>query len=119
VKIAAYYGCLLLRPSGVMRMDDPENPRIMEDLLTAMGATPVLWAQRNECCGGYIAMEDRALALSKSEAILKNAAAAGADTVVTACPLCRYNLQKVAGNVKVVYLTELLAEALGIKEEPQ
>ncbi len=118
-RIAAYYGCLLLRPSGVMRMDDPENPRIMEDLLTAMGATPVLWAQRNECCGGYIAMEDRALAQSKSETILKNAAAAGADTVVTACPLCRYNLQKVAGNVKVVYLTELLAEALGIKEEPQ
>lgn len=117
--VAAYYGCLLLRPSGVMQMDDPENPRIMEDLITAMGAVPVVWAQRNECCGGYITMEDTSLAEAKAKAIADNAKAAGADTIVTACPLCRYNLQKVAGDLKVVYITELLAEALGVKEEPQ
>lgn len=118
-RVAAYYGCLLLRPSGVMQMDDPENPRIMEDLIAAMGATPVLWAQRNECCGGYITLEDAAIAQARANMIVDNARAAGADTVVTACPLCRYNLQKVAGDLKIVYVTELLAEALGVKEEPQ
>ena len=53
-KIAAYYGCLLLRPNRVMRMDDPENPTIMEDFIRALGAEAVVYAMRNECCGGYI-----------------------------------------------------------------
>ena len=51
-KIGAYYGCLLLRPGKVMAMDDPENPRILEDFIRAIGATPVIYGMRNECCGG-------------------------------------------------------------------
>ena len=61
-KVAAYYGCLLLRPSKVMQMDNPENPTIIEDFLRAIGAEPVLYANRNECCGGYAVLEDRAIA---------------------------------------------------------
>ena len=49
-KIAAYYGCLLLRPNKVMRMDDPENPTIIEDFIRALGAEAVIYARRNECC---------------------------------------------------------------------
>ena len=116
-KIAAYYGCLLLRPSSVMRMDDPENPTIMEDLIRAMGAEPVVYANRNECCGGYVVMESPALAAKKSSAVAENAKAAGADMIVTACPLCRYNLIKNGCDIPVVYFTELLAEALGVKED--
>ena len=88
-KIAAYYGCLLLRPGKVMAMDDPENPRILEDFIRAIGAEPVM----------------------------DSAAAKGADTVVTACPLCLYNLKKNGAHeeLPVVYFTELLAEALGVK----
>ena len=52
-KIGAYYGCLLLRPGKVMQFDDPENPQILEDFIKAIGATPVIYAQRNECCGAY------------------------------------------------------------------
>lgn len=115
-KIAAYYGCLLLRPSSVMRMDDPENPTIMEDMIRALGATPVVYANRNECCGGYVVMESPALAEKKSNAVIENAKAAGADMIVTACPLCRYNLMKNGSDIPVVYFTELLAEALGVKE---
>ncbi len=115
-KIAAYYGCLLLRPSKVMRMDDPENPRILEDFIRAIGAEPVIWARRNECCGGYIAIESRDEAAARSESVMANAAAKGADTVITACPLCLYNLTKNGGSeIPVVYFTELLAEALGVK----
>lgn len=115
-KIAAYYGCLLLRPSNVMQMDDAENPTIMEDLIAALGATPVVYAKRNECCGGYIAMESPELAKKNSNAVVRNAKAAGAEMIITACPLCRYNLIKNGADIPVVYFTELLAEALGVKE---
>lgn len=117
-KIAAYYGCLLLRPGKVMAMDNPENPRIMEDFIRAIGAEPVIYAYRNECCGGYITMEDKASATKKSNKVLHSAAVAGAEMLITACPLCLYNLQK-NGNedLPVVYFTELLAEALGVKED--
>lgn len=116
-KIAAYYGCLLLRPGKVMAMDDPENPRILEDFIRAIGAEPVIYGLRNECCGGYVTLEDRPLAAKKSTAVMDSAAAKGADTVVTACPLCLYNLKKNGAHeeLPVVYFTELLAEALGVK----
>ncbi|MGN0591554.1 CoB--CoM heterodisulfide reductase iron-sulfur subunit B family protein [Ruminococcus sp.] len=116
-KIAAYYGCLLLRPGKVMQMDDVENPVIMEDLIRALGAEPVIYARRNECCGGYVALEDPASAKKKSNAVSENAAAQGAELMVTACPLCKYNLVKNGSPVPVVYFTELLAEALGVKED--
>lgn len=116
-KIAAYYGCLLLRPSQTMQMDDVENPTILEDFIRALGAEPVIYAQRNECCGGYVAMEDPASAQKKSKKVLDSAASHGAELIVTACPLCRYNLEKNGeSEMPVVYFTELLAEALGVKE---
>ena len=116
-KIAAYYGCLLLRPGQTMQMDDVENPTILEDFIRALGAEPVIYAQRNECCGGYVAMEDPASAQKKSKKVLDSAASHGAELIVTACPLCRYNLDKIGeSEMPVVYFTELLAEALGVKE---
>lgn len=117
-KIAAYYGCLLLRPSKALAMDDPENPSIMEDLIRALGAEPVIYAQRNECCGGYITLEDKSQAAKRSGAVMKSAEESGADMIITACPLCMYNLRRNSGSeLPVVYLTEILAEALGLKED--
>jgi len=116
-KIAAYYGCLLLRPNTVMHMDDPENPTIMEDFIRALGAEAIVYAKRNECCGGYISVECPDTARKNSEAIIRNAKAAGAEMIITACPLCKYNLVKNGADIPVVYFTELLAEALGVKED--
>jgi heterodisulfide reductase subunit B len=116
-KIAAYYGCMLLRPGKVMQFDDVENPQLLEDLIRALGAEPVIYPMRNECCGGYVALEDAASAKKKSNAVSDSAAAHGADLMVTACPLCKYNLVKNGSAVPVVYFTELLAEALGVKED--
>ena len=90
-KIAAYYGCLLLRPNKVMRMDDPENPTIMEDLIRSLGGEAVVYARRNECCGAYISVESPDAA--------------------------KYNLEKCATDMPIVYFTELLALALGVKED--
>ena len=116
-KIAAYYGCLLLRPNSVMKMDDPENPTIMEDFIKALGAQPIVYAKRNECCGGYISAESPETAKKNSNAIIENAKAQGAEMIITACPLCKYNLVKSGADIPVVYFTELLAEALGVKED--
>jgi len=116
-KIAAYYGCLLLRPSGVMQFDNPENPTIMEDFIRSIGATPVETPYRNECCGGYVSMENKKLAEKKVDAIIGSAMEKGAEMIITACPLCMYNLDANATEHKlpIVYFTELLAEALGVK----
>lgn len=114
-KIAAYYGCLLLRPGKTMQFDNPENPKIIEDFIRAIGATPVIYPMRNECCGGYITIEDGEAAKKNSTAVWESAQGFGADCIITACPLCRYNLIKAESTLPVIYFTELLAEALGVK----
>ena len=116
-KIGAYYGCLLLRPGKVMAFDDPENPKMLEDFIRALGAEPVVYPYRNECCGGYISLKEPEMAKNMSANITESAEGFGAEMLITACPLCRYNLNKSQGNLPVYYFTELLAEALGVKEE--
>ena len=115
-KIGAYYGCLLLRPSSVMAFDDAEDPTILEDFIRALGADAVVYAKRNECCGGYISLKEKDLAASMCDKITDSAVSLEADCLVTACPLCKYNLAK-SGKLPIVYFTELLAEALGVKED--
>lgn len=117
-KIGAYYGCLLLRPGKEMGFDDPENPTIIEDFIRALGAEPVIYSQRNECCGGYVTVEDPAFAGKRSDIVLQSAKDMGAEELITACPLCMYNLREKASikDVPVRYFTEVLAEALGIRE---
>ncbi len=116
-KVGAYYGCLLLRPSGVMAFDDPENPHIIEDFIRAIGGTPVVYPFRNECCGAYVALKNAELPKKRSTMVLTSAKEKGAEEVITACPLCLYNLQANGeGILPVRYFTELLAEALGVKE---
>lgn len=116
-KIAAYYGCMLLRPSKVMQFDNPENPTIIEDFIRSIGATPVETPYRNECCGGYVSVENKKLAQKKVDLIISSAIDKGAEMIITACPLCMYNLDANATEHKlpIVYFTELLAEALGVK----
>ncbi len=115
-KIGAYYGCLLLRPSTVMAFDNPENPTIIEDFIKAIGATPVIYQMRNECCGAYCTMENKEIPVKRSGKIIDNALEKGAEELTTACPLCLYNLKVNGGDrIKVTYFTELLAEALGVK----
>ena len=117
-KIGAYYGCLLLRPGKIMAFDNPENPTIIEDFIRAIGATPVVYPYRNECCGGYISLKEKDMSKNLCNNIMDSAAGFGAEMLITACPLCLYNLNKSGnGKLPVHYFTELLAEALGVKEE--
>lgn len=130
-KIGAYYGCLLLRPGSILEFDDPENPCIIEDFIRALGAEPVVYPYRNECCGGYISLKDKELSGTMVDRIMESAIYKGAEELITACPLCLYNLTNGGGahccaeaddaktqeKIPVRYFTELLAEALGVKEE--
>ena len=90
-KIGAYYGCLLLRPGKIMAFDDPENPTIMEDFIRALGAEPVIYPYRNECCGGYISLKEKDMSQNMCQKIEDSAKGFGADMLITACPLCKYN----------------------------
>lgn len=118
-KIAAYYGCMLLRPSNVMQFDKPENPSIVENLIRTLGGEPTPFSRRTQCCGGYVTLGNKELAESRVERLLESAKRSGAEMVVTACPLCLYNLTQNATEtvLPVRYFTEVLAEALGVAEE--
>ena len=88
------------------------------ELLGQVGAEPVIYPYRNECCGGYISLKEKELTGTMCKDITDSAAGFGADMLITACPLCKYNLNKNASSeLPVYYFTELLAEALGVKEE--
>ena len=113
VKIGAYYGCMLLRPGKVMRTDNPEDPKIMESLIEALGGEPAPFPERSECCGGCAYAETGAITERRCEAITKSAKNCGAELLITACPLCRYNVGKYGGT-ETVYFTELMAKAFGV-----
>ncbi len=127
LKIAPYYDCLTFRPPKEMNYDDPENPRIFSNYLTALGATPVDFPFRTECCGAHLAVSDRDASLECSYKILKSASLAGAEAVMTACPLCHYNLdsrqyemaERYPGfkPIPVFYLTQLLGVAMELSKD--
>lgn len=118
-KIGAYYGCLLLRPEKDMKFDDSENPVIIEKFIQALGGSAVKYPYRTECCGGYLVTENRSISEEMTTNIIKSAVTNEIQEIVTACPLCKYNLENSheakANNISVVYFTELLAEALNVK----
>ena len=127
LKVGSYYGCLMVRPEPEMQFDHVDNPMMMDDLMAALGASPVYFPFKTECCGGYLLVNDQNASLKCAATIISSLNAAGAEAVVTTCPLCQYNIdnqqrilaERVAGFKKlpVFYFTQLLALALGIEGE--
>jgi len=118
-RLAAYYGCMLLRPAKEMAFDNPERPRIMEDFLQALGAEVITFPFRNKCCGAYLAVTEKQVMEDTSNNIVKMALEYGAEELTTACPLCYYNLEQTPaakeGKIKISYFSEPLAEALNLE----
>jgi len=121
LKVASYYGCLMVRPKDVLEFDDPENPQVMDDLMRALGAAPTRFDFKAECCGGYLVVNRRDVAKSASKKIMDNAKAWGAEAIVTTCPLCQYNLDKLRvmtdDSLPVFYFTQLLGLAVGLTQD--
>ena len=126
LKVAPYYGCLLLRPRE-FGLDDPDNPHVMEDLLKALGADIVDIPFKSKCCGAYHTVQMKEVTAKLSHRILQQVMDAGADMVATVCPLCQYNLGDRQKEVKkifrdfesipVIYYTQLMALAFGQGKE--
>lgn len=124
LKVASYYGCALVRPSGA-GVDSLENPTVMEDLVRAVGAETVNWASRLECCGSYHTIPRKELVFERAERIVGEARKSGADLIILSCPLCEFNLEARQPEVKdarygfkglpVLYFTQLMGLALGIE----
>jgi len=120
---ACYYGCLLVRPVAITGFDDPEDPQSMDSIMKALGASPVDWAFKTECCGAGLGVTQTDICLEMTYRILKNAKEMGADSIVTACPVCHLNLDmrqkaiekkyQTEFNLPVYYVTELVAIACG------
>jgi heterodisulfide reductase subunit B len=127
LKVANYYGCLLVRPKEVVKFDNPENPNSMDRMVDAMGGEALEWPHKVECCGGGFSLSRPDIVVELSEGILGMAEGAGAQCVAVACPMCQANLdlrQKDINRIKgknyklpVVYITQLLGLCLGISSK--
>lgn len=124
LKIACYYGCLLVRPGKILQFDDEEQPESMDQIISAIGGTPVEWSAKTECCGGSHAFPLKDVVLELSGKIFSSAKIAGADCIAVACPLCHSNLDmrehqinkkfNTDYNIPVFYITQLIGLALNI-----
>lgn len=125
LKIASYYGCLLVRPKSIA-FDNVEDPIMIDGLVAALGATPVDFSHKTECCGAYQTVDKPEIVAARTYQILSDARHQGADMVAVSCPLCAYNLdhrQKVTQRmypdfegIPIVYFTQLMAVAFGAPE---
>ena len=124
LRVASYYGCMVLRPPREVAYDDPENPHALDDLMAALGAEPVGWGAKAECCGNYLVARKPEVAMEMSYRVLSSASRAGAEVIVANCPLCQFNLDRWQRDltlthggfepIPVLYFTQLLAIALGL-----
>lgn len=120
LKVACYYGCLITRPSRVTAAEHPEYPMKMDELVRALGATPVAWSGKTDCCGGSLSVTQTEAALRMTRRILENARACGAELVVTMCPMCHMNLDarqprlELDAGIPIVHATQLMVLAFGM-----
>jgi heterodisulfide reductase subunit B len=128
LKPACYYGCLLTRfPRDMQISDNVENPQGMETVCRALGAEPIDWSYKTDCCGASAAINDADTSLLLMSRIIKDAIARGANCFVTTCPMCQMNMDAYQGQVSesygirnrlpVFFITELLGISMGFTPE--
>ncbi len=126
LKVVCYYGCLTVRPPKMTGIKEYENPQHMDHLMELLGAEPIPWSYKADCCGASLVMTRTDIVRRLSGKLLSMAKEAEADCLVTGCPMCHANLdtrqdelEKEAGenfNLPILYFTELIGLALGHKD---
>jgi len=114
----SYYGCLLVRPPEVCQFEKYENPYMLDDILKTLGADVKPWSYKTDCCGGSLTISRTDIVGKLVDKLMTMAREAGANCVVTACPVCMTNLDARASEnlrLPVFYFTELVALALGLQ----
>lgn len=119
LKVVIYYGCYLVRPPEITKFDDPENPVIMDKIMGALGVEVIDWSYKVDCCGGGLSLAAPEIVRKLVEKLAIAASDAGAEAIVTACPMCQANLDmRQPGNedshpVPIFYFSELMALSFG------
>lgn len=127
MKVACYYGCMLSRPSEEMDFGGDEDPTMMDEMVAALGIESVDYPFKTKCCGSYQLLNTYDLVMARVKEILDSVTARGAQTIITSCPLCQFNLdwiqEKIAETdsaftkIPVLYFTQLLGLALNVPTE--
>lgn len=129
LKAVCYYGCLAARPPAVTDKEDFENPQNMDRLLKVLGASPLDWSYKKDCCGAGLAVARPDLIDHLVQRLYERALAGGAECFVVSCQMCQANLDlpqsRIAAQfgqdyyLPVFYFTELMGLALGLPETRQ
>ncbi len=123
-KVACYYGCLLVRPHGVLKFDRVEDPQMMDELVKKAGGDPIDWAFKTECCGAGMSVSRTDIVARLSAGIVEDAYDRSAEAIVVACPMCHSNLDmrrkeinKYLGkeiDIPVLYISQVIGLAAGV-----
>ncbi|MBU1152418.1 CoB--CoM heterodisulfide reductase iron-sulfur subunit B family protein [bacterium] len=118
LKTAPYYGCLITRPPHKDSFDSVEQPQSMDKLLDACGCEVMKWSYKTDCCGASLSLPQSGIVVDLVKNLVNMARQTGAECIVTACPMCQANLEmrQNGANFPVLYFTEVLGLALGIKD---
>lgn len=125
--VACYYGCLMVRPAKILKYDRPEDPQTMDDMMRKIGANPLDWGYKVECCGAGLSISKTDMVAKLSGKIIEDATFRGAEAIIVACPMCHSNLDmrrrdinsywKTKFTVPVIYLTQAIGLAVGLSEK--
>jgi heterodisulfide reductase subunit B2 len=125
LKVASYYGCLMVRPPKICKFDNSEHPTRLDDLVEALGASKIDYYGKTRCCGAALGFTDEEIMLKMSKDILISAKDAGANCVVTACSMCHLSLDArqteieshfaVKIDLPILHFTQLIGLAFGIE----
>jgi heterodisulfide reductase subunit B2 len=126
-KVACYYGCLLVRPDKVLKYDRPEDPQSMDLVMSKIGATPLYYPFKTECCGAGFSISRTDIVSELSGKIIEDAESRGAEAIIVACPMCHSNLDmrrddinKFWGkkfSIPVIFVTQAIGQAIGLPAE--
>jgi heterodisulfide reductase subunit B len=124
LRIAPYYGCMIVRPSYQAGFDNQEYPTSLDKLMKTLGATVVDFPMKAHCCGGHMTQISQATGLELIRQLLQNAVDSQADLIVTLCPMCQLNLDvyqndvnklfKTNFRIPVLYFTQMMGLAFDI-----
>jgi heterodisulfide reductase subunit B len=126
LKAVSYYGCLLVRPPQITNAVHWEDPQGLDALTSVLGGENIFWPFKTECCGGSLVLTNPDTANRLIGRIFDMSDEAGADCIITACPLCQANLDTrqeeiqaakgVRYDMPIFYFTELIGLAIGHKD---
>jgi heterodisulfide reductase subunit B len=126
-KVACYYGCLLVRPHAVLEFDRPEDPQSMDNIMRKIGAEPIDWPYKTECCGAGLSVSRTDLVAKLSGNLMEDAVSRGAEVIIVACPMCHSNLdmrrpesEKYLGkklDIPIIYISQAIGMAIGLDEQ--